>query len=82
MKTWTLLGREASVLQEPSSMAAPFDREPAETREHPPARAKLGKIGSRLAAQWPKAAIGCGFVLTVVWVVLLGWVLVRIFRLL
>ena len=81
MKTWTLLGREESVLQERSSMTVAFDRQPAETAEHVPARAGIAKIGSRLAAQWPKAAIGFGFVLTVVWVILLGWGVVHLFRL-
>lgn len=80
MKTWTLPGRADSVLQEPSSMAGAFERQPAETTEHLPARARIGKIGSRLAAQWPKAVIGFGFVLTVIWVVLLGWGVAQIFR--
>jgi hypothetical protein len=35
-----------------------------------------------LANQWPKAAIGFGFVLTVVWVTLLGWGLIHILSLL
>jgi hypothetical protein len=62
-------------------MTLAFDRRPAGTTEHDPAGARIANIGSRLAAQWPKAAIGFGFVLTVVWVILLGWGVVHLFRL-
>jgi len=36
-------------------------------------RARSAAIGGWLADQWPKAAIGFGFALTIAWVVALGW---------